>query len=57
MLAIFIANNKFAIFANYAIFTKIATLNGNPWLCYNLFAKRGEFSPFLPLGTFLDMSW
>ena len=56
MLAIFIANNKFAIFANYAIFIKIATLNGNPWLCYNLFAKRGEFSPFLPLGTFLDMS-
>ena len=56
MLAIFVANYKFAIFAKYAIFTKMATLNGNLWLCYYLFAKLGEFSLFLPLGAFLDMS-
>ena len=56
MFAIFVANCKFAIFAKYAIFTKFATLNGNLWLCYYLFAKLGEFSLFLPLGAFLDMS-
>ena len=56
MFAIFVANYKFAIFADYAIFTKMATLNGHSWLCYNLFAKLGKFSPVLPLGAFLDMS-
>ena len=30
MFAIFVANCKFVIFAKYATFTKIATLNGNP---------------------------